>query len=393
MKKIFFAFALLGLVNCTSTQSYQEMSRMVEVGNIITEVKTEHLPDPRNGIFEIQTHKFKNKYILKGQTDKPALKQTLLKKLEQKNIPYIDSIRLLPLEKFRKLRAVTRLSVANLRAQPKHSAELVTQTLMGMPVELLDEQEDFYRIKTPEGYYAWVDAAGIQIMDLKAYSDWIVQPKIICTSLFGHIYSKPDIASLPVSDFVVNDVFALISEADGFARIQYPDGRTGYISGKDYISLDEFTGTVKHYITGYDVVNYARQYLGIPYLWGGTSSKGLDCSGFTKTVYAQTGFLLPRDASQQVKIGLPLQITEDFHHLAPGDLLFFGTIKNGKQKITHVAIHIDKGQIIHATGEVKIESLNPANDNYNPDRAKTLLQARRIIGHYPQQFTDYYIKR
>ena len=393
MNKILSLFLIILLTGCSSVQPQKEVSGGIDVASLVSQVQKELLPDKRDAVFEVNVRQEKDRYILLGQTDNLSLKKTLIEKLKQKNIQMEDSIRLLPVEKFRKLRAITRLSVANLRAEPKHSAELVTQTLMGMPLEILDEQDGFYRVKTPEGYYAWVDEAGIKIMDLKEYTRWITQAKIICTSLVGSVHSEANSTSLPVSDFVINDVFALLSEEKGFAQVQYPDGRTGYISDKNYISLDEFTGTVKQYATGYDVVNYALKYLGIPYLWGGTSSKGLDCSGFTKTVYAQLGYVLPRDASQQVKIGKPLQISPDFHNFAPGDLLFFGRIENGKQKITHVAIHIDKGEIIHATGEVKIESLNPADANYNPDRAKTLLQARRIIGNVPQKFTEYYIKR
>jgi len=394
MKKITFLLFVLLMTGCGSVPQNKPEDKSVElVSQIIANTQKQLLPDKRDAIFEVAVKKEKNKYILQGQTDKLSFKKALIEKLNQKNIKFEDRIRLLPVEKFKKLQGVTRLSVANLRSQPKHSAELVTQTLMGMPLQILDESKGFYRVKTPEGYYAWIDAAGIQIMDSKTFNNWLNQPKIICTSLFGSILSQSKATALPVSDFVINDVFILISEEKGYALIQYPDGRQGYISDKDYISLDEFTGTVKQYTTGYDAVNYALQYLGIPYLWGGTSSKGLDCSGFTKTVYAQMGYLLPRDASQQAKIGKPVKITEDFSHLMPGDLLFFGRIVNGKKKITHVALYIDKGRIIHATGEVKIESLNPADKDYNPDRAGSLLLAKRIIGYEPLIFSTYYTKK
>jgi len=393
MKKIFFIFILSLIVNCTSTLPYQQVTDLAKVSNTISEVQKELLPDRRDAIFEVNVRQKKDKYMLLGQTDKLSLKKALINKLQEKNIPFIDSIRLLPLEKYKNQTGVTRLSTANLRAQPKHAAELVTQTLMGMPLQILDTKNGFYRVKTPEGYYAWIDSAGIDIMDKTAYNNWIEQDKIITTSLFGSIYSQADNTSLPVSDFVINDIFGILSEEKGYAHIQYPDGRTGYISDKDYILLNEFIGTTRHYTTGYDVVNYARHYLGIPYLWGGTSSKGLDCSGFSKTVYAQMGYLLPRDASQQAQIGKTIEITDDYSQLLPGDLLFFGRIVNGKKKITHVAIHIDKGRIIHATGEVKIESLNPVDKDYNPARKRSLLLAKRIIGHYPQTFTDYYLKK
>jgi cell wall-associated NlpC family hydrolase len=100
--------------------------------------------------------------------------------------------------------------------------------------------------------------------------------------------------------------------------------------------------------------------------------------------------LLPRDASQQAKIGKAIQLEEDFSNLQPGDLLFFGRKEHGQNKITHVAIHINNGQIIHATGEVKIESLNPNDADYNKYRHQSLLAARRVLSYYPQNLLSIY---
>jgi hypothetical protein len=389
MKKTVYILLITSLLlSCGSMQN--QLQNLPDVAIEINRIRNDILPDSRDAILEVYPEKRGEQLYLLGRTDKPFLKDSLLHKLNDNRIVYVDSIRILPEKKFKNITGVTRLSVANLRAEPKHSAELVTQTLMGMPLVILDEQDDFYRVKTPEAYYAWVDKAGVQIMDKQAYDKWKKIPKIIITSFCGKILQKPDAISKPVSDFVMNDVFGLISEQETYSLVQYPDGRKGYVNNENFIKLDEFSGTNRSYASPFDVVNFARDYLGIPYLWGGTSVKGLDCSGFTKSVYAHVGFLLPRDASQQVKIGKPLTITDDFKYLQPGDLLFFGRIENGKEKITHVAIHIDKGRIIHATGEVKIESLNPKDKDYNPVRRKSLLQARRIFENYPQNFDKIY---
>ena len=102
--------------------------------------------------------------------------------------------------------------------------------------------------------------------------------------------------------------------------------------------------------------------LGVPYLWGGTSPKGNDCSGFTKTVYLMNGFVIPRDASQQVTAGKIVDENLKFEGLEKGDLMFFGTpAKDGKkQRVTHVGIWLGngKGEFIHSASNVHLSSVN-----------------------------------
>jgi len=386
-------FYLIGLILLFfSCQTSQKKTDAVEKSRqIISQTRQDLLPDKRDQIFDIEVVSQNGNLILKGTTDAVFLKDSILKRLQKQNLKLVDSVQLLPLPQFQHKMGVTRLSVANLRAKPKHSAELVTQTLMGMPLQVYEVKNGFYHVKTPEGYYAWIDKAGMILMSEQQFKQWLSAPKIIITGHCGTIRQEKYTDALPVSDYVLNDVFILNKLDEPFAHISYPDGREGYINMEDFILLDEFSGTNSHYLSPYDIVHYAKEHLGIPYLWGGTSTKGLDCSGFTKNVYAQAGYLLPRDASQQVKIGKKIPITDDFLTLKTGDLLFFGRKKNGKEKITHVAIHLGNGKIIHATGEVKIESLNKADANYNDDRRKTLLQARRIYKEYPQDFSKMFI--
>jgi len=383
-KKTFLLVFISFLISCNNSEN--SLSGQEET---IQSIKKTILPDSRDAIFDLTLHPEKDKWIIKGATDQKALKEAFLKALDSAHIQYTDSMSVLPVDDFKNKIAVCRLPVANLRAQPKHSAELVTQVLMGMPLQVFEEKNDFYSVKTPEGYYAWVDRAGIEILPNEAFSGWLNKPKLIVTNHCGKTYSKPSKQSEVVSDFVLNDVFAWLYDEDHFACILYPDGRKAFLPKDDCLKLTDFEKQNKQ-ITGDDIVNDARRYLGISYLWGGTSTKGLDCSGFSKNVYAQAGYLLPRDASQQVKIGKPVEITADFKNLQPGDLLFFGRKLKGKDKITHVAIHIKDGLIIHATGEVKIESLNSDSELFNEQRLKSLLQARRIIGYFPQSLVHIY---
>jgi cell wall-associated NlpC family hydrolase len=122
------------------------------------------------------------------------------------------------------------------------------------------------------------------------------------------------------------------------------------------------------------IIASARKLIGSPYLWGGASVKAADCSGFTKLLYYSRGIILARDASQQVKYGQPVDIS-NLENLEKGDLLFFG---DSAEKPGHVGLHLGHGDFIHASGRVHISSILPGNPKHDPERK--FVAARRIIG-------------
>ncbi len=113
--------------------------------------------------------------------------------------------------------------------------------------------------------------------------------------------------------------------------------------------------------------------MGSPYLWGGASSKAMDCSGFVKLVYYTQGIILARDASQQARYGEPVDFSNR-NNLQPGDLLFFGS---SAQQIKHMGIYLGNGNFIHSSGMVRINSIDPGDPKFVP--ARNTVAARRII--------------
>jgi len=158
----------------------------------------------------------------------------------------------------------------------------------------------------------------------------------------------------------------------GWYKVKY-NGNTGYIRS-DLLELTEkpaANSASSSYVSmATQLVNYAMKYLGTPYVWGGTTTSGFDCSGYTKYVYKAFGYLINRTAAQQLGNGISIS----YKNLQAGDLVFFGHTYSSSAAATHVGIYIGNGQFIHcAGGGVKITSLS---ESYYAAR---YVGARRIM--------------
>lgn len=378
MKLIFIIFLA---VNFSSINYSQEISKMEKVNTIINEVKEKFAPDKRVAIFNIEATESGNNFSIKGETNLQDAKSELVKMLKESKIEFKDEINLLPSKELgEKTFGVINLSVANIRSKPDNPAELATQAILGTPINILKKGEDgFYLVQTPDGYISWLDNDGFTSMNDTEFRSWQNSDIIIYLNDYGFSFSEADINSQRVSDLVAGNLLKLVGEQDSFYKINYPDGREAFISKDEaklfkdwYASLDP---------SGETILNTAYRFMGIPYLWGGTSTKGMDCSGFTKTVYFLNGIVLKRDASQQVNTGELIDIKDGWKYLQAGDLLFFGrrASDNRKERITHVAIYIGDGDFIHAAGKVRINSFNKSKTYYSKYRDNAFIRAKRIL--------------
>lgn len=373
MKLLFTFFIFLLAMQISKAQVSSE-----DISNIIDEIRVKYAPDKRTAIFDIEQI-FDEKFVyLSGETNIPEAKIELLSLLKKLNV--VDKINLLPSKELgNKIYGVANLSVVNVRTKPENTAELATQVLLGSKLKILKSSGEWFLVQCEDDYIGWMDDDGISLMEKQKFDGWNNSNKIIVTSPFTYAYSEENINSIPVSDVVQGDILKFISKKNNFTKIEFPDERIAFISNDQ---VQDYQLWIDSRNPSFDLINHtAHMMMGIPYVWGGTSIKGLDCSGFTKTVFQLNGVQLPRDASQQVNVGELVDTQNGFENLLPGDLLFFGSKDHntGKEKITHVAIYLGNLEFIHASGRVRINSLDRTKSNFAEGRLKTFIKAKRIL--------------
>ncbi len=362
----------------SSCQDQAVSPRVVEV---IDSTAEEFAPDGRVARFDVEAVARPEGLTLTGESNLPAARDALLARLQEEGYSPIDSIRLLPdkagLEG--RVRGIVRLSVCNIRSRPGHSAELSTQATLGTPLRVHKRDGDWYLVQTPDDYFGWLDAGGFVPMDEPSFSRWVNAERVVFLPDFGFSYVAPGEEAHPVSDLVAGNILQRLGTSGDWVHVGYPDGREAYVHSGEVLGYAAWLASRDPQASS--ILATARSFLGRPYLWGGTSGKGVDCSGFTKTVFYQHGLLLPRDASQQVRVGVPVETDSTWQNLRPGDLLFFGrkAEEGSPERIVHVALYEGDGRIIHSAGTVKENSLRPGDPDFNAYRFQTFVRARRVL--------------
>ena len=228
--------------------------------------------------------------------------------------------------------AICNLAIIPLRAEPNDRSEIVSQVLFGEHFEVLEVQKQWSRIKLQfDDYEGWVDTKQYQLISKNSY-DQLSKDAIILNSDLVEYVSAPNNILIPIP--LGSSLSFLHHSEINIENFDFEGMKVSGIKSKT------------------NIVNTALMYLNAPYLWGGKTPFGIDCSGFTQMVYKLNGYSLLRDASQQSSQGEALSFIEESE---TGDLAFFD---NEEGKIIHVGIIMDNNYIIHASGKVRIDRLD-----------------------------------
>jgi len=371
-KSSLFVFLLAIGYGCSTVSETKYQSE-------IDQIAAKYLIDKREDVCTINaSSEGKDRLILRGETTIPQIKQEIINTLAKPGIELIDSILILPdTAKNNKYFGVVSLSVANLRKEPMHRAELVSQAILGTPVVVLKEEDSWVLVKTPDKYISWTERSSLVLMNKNEFASWKDKNKVIYTENSGWVYESTDKTKV-VGDLVSGAILVRKSESGNYVNIIFPDGREGVIEKS--AASDYFAWKNDSLNTPDEVIKTAFTFHGLPYLWGGTSSKAVDCSGFMQSVFFRNGLILSRDASLQAKHGAPVDVSTGYINLQKGDLLFFGSRDEKGDHVTHVALYTGDSEFIHASSRVMVNSLDSTRENFSSFRKNSLLSARRILG-------------
>lgn len=256
-------------------------------------------------------------------------------------------------------------NIADLRSNAAFKSERKSQLLYNEPVRIEMVREEYAKITQPDGYQGWVDKRSIRLISRNEYYSTIKRQNYQVVTSAARVYS-PVSLSQPAPFLFYGTRLNLIRRIKNKVMVRTPDG------GQFSLSANCIGPVIKDIPKKFDawlIPKEAAKFLGTPYLWGGTTPYGFDCSGLVQAVFRRFGIILPRDSKDQRKIGKKIDYTD----IRPGDLLFFPG---------HVAISTGVDGIIHASlaeGGVRRNSLIPGRKNFRKDLYDTFQEARRVI--------------
>lgn len=253
------------------------------------------------------------------------------------------------------MKGLVKIPVADLRLEPNFNSERVSQALFNTPVELGEEKENYISATLSDGYRGWIYKnhlaypfnAGASVANLKVAVPFLP----VCSS-----NKKTKVSVLPF-----NTSIRIFKKAGDWFQIGSDGTVLGWAKKDGVLEIKK----IKFSVLG--LIKRGMEFLGTPYLWGGISSFGFDCSGFLFTLFDYFGKNIPRDTSEQIKMGEEIP----FAKIKAGDLLFFPG---------HVALYAGKNKILHANlwgGGVALDSIGKGEKNYNPVIEK-LTSVRRV---------------
>ena len=239
-------------------------------------------------------------------------------------------------------------AVAPVHKEAGFASEMITQGLMWESVSILSKQDNWCMLSMEDGYEGWMHNS--YLSDSQINSQFSLSIKNRYTPVHSQCGRNGQILTL----LSFGTIVPILEKTSGYCRIQLINGEEAFIPAQQEILKQNRS----------DIIKLAIYLMGVPYLWGGKSSFGYDCSGFVQMVLKAVGISIPRDTGLQIKTDWLEEIS--ITDTQPGDLVFFFV----DNQINHVAFSTRKGNIIHCSGEVKLESIIEGESGFNNKLAK-----------------------
>jgi len=295
---------------------------MDKVERAVDDIRRKWVPDGRLGVFEVSLLPKGLAGITSSRDARDALRQLAA------DAELVERVQLIPEEHVPPAAIVT-AALAPMVREPQVSAARVSEVLHGEPLDVLERREDWLRVRAPDGYIAWVNTGYLATGPTDWADDW--RERATARALSADIVTAEGRRRLPTGARVA------------FRRgvIELADGQRGAVAAGSVRRDQELLVEARHLA----VPELAQKwYSGAPYLWGGRTEWGIDCSGLVQAVYAARGIQLPRDSDQQFGQGKEIPVSADGEGYESGDLLFFAE----RGRVSHVALWAGAGRIVHS---------------------------------------------
>jgi cell wall-associated NlpC family hydrolase len=247
-------------------------------------------------------------------------------------------------------------SVADVRRENAHASELLSQIVYGDAVTPLKDDGEWVLARLDDGYVGWIRSWHLARRSAEELAAFFARSRQRVARNHAEALEAPDPEALPVTDLVIGTrLVATSCGKRGWRAVALPDGKSGFVRSRALEPVPRRRSPRREGLAATGL-----RFLGVPYIWGGTTPKGFDCSGLIQRIFRLHGLLLPRDSDQQARFGR-LE-PEGLDAIDTGNLLFFG-----KEAITHVGMALPEGLFLHAYGQVRVGSLDPRHRLFEPD--------------------------